>query len=141
LGIAIPMIIVPAALFAKHVGRKQQYRHLERMQALKAGVTLPPMVPLPGPGAIVAIGAGVPMVCVVGALAATEMVRNQTPDPQIAMALIWSMTLLLGLCGLATALIFGLLLHRANARALASANDSTKPAYDPDMFDPAHRAY
>jgi hypothetical protein len=141
-GIAIPMIIVPAALYAKHVGRVRQYRHLEQMQALKAGVTLPPTVPLPGPFSLVAIGAGVPMACLLGAFAATESMRHQLPYNTAALTIVWGACAVVGLGALATTLALGLLLHRANARAAAMARDSSaKPAYDPDMFDPAHRAY
>lgn len=142
LGIAIPMVIVPAALFAKHVGKARQYSHLERMQALKAGVTLPPTVSLPGPFSLVAIGAGVPMACMLGAFAATESVRHQLPYTSTPLVIIWVACAALGVCALATALILGLLLHRANSRAQAATRDaSAKPAYDPDMFDSAHRSY
>lgn len=142
LGIAIPMVIVPAALFAKHLGRKAQHRHLERMHALKAGMALPPTVPLPGPGSIIALGAGVPMACVLGACVATDMIRGQTEDLPALTAIIWSFALFIAVCGLGSALVLGVLLHRANARAEAAMmRDSAKPTYDPDMFDPAQRAY
>lgn len=141
-GIGLATLIVPLSLLANYVGRQRQYRHLERMQAMKLGVVPPATVPLPGPGSIVAIGAGVPSACMLAALLATLSFRSHSPDILPVVAMIWGAASFLGLGALATGLVLGLLLHRANARAAASAQeDSAKPAYDPDMFDAAHRAY
>lgn len=141
-GIGLAMIIVPLALITKYVGQQRHYRHLERMQAMKAGIAAPATVPLPGPGAIVAIGAGVPTACMSAALLATLSLRSYTPDLVPMLAVIWGMSTFLGLCGLMTGLILGVMLHRANGKAAAATrDDSAKPAYDPDMFDAAHRGY
>lgn len=141
-GIALPIIIVPTALFAKHVGQQRHHRHMERMQAMKSGVAPPASVPLPGPGAVVAIGAGVPTACMLAALGATLSLPFHTPDLVPLLGIIWCAAVFLGICGLTSGLILGLLLHRANAKIAAAARDaSAKPAYDPDMFDAAHRGY
>ncbi len=140
-GIAIPMVVVPTVLFARHVGRNRQYGHLERMQALKAGVALPSTVRPPGPGAVVAIGAGVPTVCALAAVMATHALPATPRDEEliVRLAIVWGVAFLLGLCALATALVLGLLLHRANAKAATTRDASAKPAFDPDPFDaPVH---
>lgn len=140
-GIGLAMIIVPLAIVTKYIGQQRQYRHLERMQALKSGVTPAAASPLPGPGAVVAIGAGVPAACMMAAFFSTLSVGHSTPDIVPVLGIIWSMSAGLGLCGLAGGLILGGLLHRANARAAETRDVSPKPAYDPDMFDAAHRGY
>lgn len=141
-GIAFTMFVVATGTYAKHVGRTRQFRHLERMQALKAGVVLPTPVPLPGPGAVVAIGAGVPAVSALAAVAATLALPTAIHGEELIamLAMIWGPAFFLSLCALATALVLGLWLHRANSKAAAAARDaSAKPAYDSDPFDaPAH---
>ncbi|WP_165073555.1 hypothetical protein [Paludisphaera rhizosphaerae] len=140
-GIALPAIIVPLVIFAKQAGNKRYYRHLERMAAIKAGVPLPESAPLPGPGAIVAIGAGVPIAAVFGALLATANLPQFNDDTVPLVAIIWSFALLIALVGLATALVLSVMLHRAHRRTAETSQPSTKPAYDPDMFEPAGRHF
>jgi hypothetical protein len=140
-GIALPAIIVPLVIFGKLAGNKRYYRHLERMAAIKAGVPLPERTPLPGPGGIVAIGAGVPIASVLGALVATANLPEYDGEMMPLVAIIWSFAMMIALAGLATALILGVMLHRAHRRAVDIPLPSTKPAYDPDMFEPAGRGY
>lgn len=137
--IALPAVIVPMSIAGKHLARQRQYRHEERMQALKAGLHPSAGVQVPGPGAVVAIGAGVPVAAVLGALGATLSLPFHTPDLVPLLAIIWSASVLLGICGLATGLILGLMLHRASRRRAAA--PSGKAAYDPDLFDPVHSGY
>ncbi|MDG3003104.1 hypothetical protein [Paludisphaera mucosa] len=141
-GIALPLILVPTIMLTKNLGQRRYYRHLERMQALKSGLPVPASTPLPGPGSVVAIGAGVPIVSILGALIATASIPWESPDVLPLTAIIWSMSLFLALGGLTTALILGVLLHRAHRRSTSTdAAASAKPAYDPDMFEPAGRGY
>ena len=141
-GIAFTLVVVAIGTYAKHAGRARQYAHLERMQAMKMGLTPPTTVPIPGPLAVVAIGAGVPMVGVMGAVAATSMLPFETREFENYLWIIWSATVFLALCGLGAGLALGLLLHRAKAReAETTAAASAKPTHDPDMFDAAHRGY
>ena len=140
-GIALPAIVVPLVIFGKLAGNKRYYRHLERMAAIKAGVPLPEPAPLPGPGAIVAIGAGVPIASVFGALLTTANLPEYNGDMLPLVAIIWSFAMMIALAGLATSLILGVMLHRAHRRAVETPLPSTKPAYDPDMFESAGRGY
>jgi hypothetical protein len=141
-GIALPVIIVPLVLFAKHTANKRYYRHLERMAAIKAGVMPPEPTPLPGPGAIVAIGAGVPIASIFGALLATVNLPAYTNDTVAVVGFIWSMAVAITLVGLATSLVLGVMLHRAHRRtSMETPRPSAKPTYDPDMFEPADRGY
>lgn len=140
-GIALPAIIVPLAIFAKQAGNKRHYRHLERMAAIKAGVPFPEFAPLPGPGTIIAIGAGVPIASILGALIATANLPEFNDDTVPLVAIIWCFAMMIALVGMGAALILSVMLHRAHRRTAETPRQSTKPAYDPDMFEPAGRHF
>lgn len=141
-GIALPLILVPAVMILKQVGRRRHYRHLERMEAIREGRPLTQSGLTPGPGSIVAIGAGVPIVAMGGALVITSQVSVFLDDALPVLAIVWACAGLISLCALATALILGMLAHRAHRHEVALRGDgSAKPAYDPDLFDAAGRGY
>ena len=143
-GIAIPLIIVPAVLVAKHLGRSRYYRHQERIEAIRAGSPGLGSTLLPGPGSVVAIGAGVPMMAILGALIATASIPSHVHTREMIplLAIIWSTSTFVAVAGLTTSLILGILLHRAHGRTVEEApRSSSKPAYDPDMFEPAGRGF
>lgn len=61
-GMAIPMVIVPAALGIKQARRERELEHIERMQALQLGRTLPRDEPWWTPGRLgLAIAVAVPL--------------------------------------------------------------------------------
>jgi len=138
-GIALPLFLVPTIILLRHSRLKRQWAHQERMEAIKRGIPSPPAQLTPGPGSIVAIGAGVPVVAVFCALLMTMRVSLGREDENGMLeflAIIWCCTVLI--CGLAmaTSLVLGVLQHRARAReAEWGARVSAKPAYDPDAFD------
>ncbi|WP_197490840.1 hypothetical protein [Planctomyces sp. SH-PL62] len=145
-GISLPLILVPLILVFKHVGRNRDHRHLERMQAIKAGRPLQSASNPPGAGSVVAIGAGVPCASMFGALLATASISSRSPDFMPMMGLIWGSAAVVGLGGLLTAFILGVLSHQGYRRdrdreASEALGSSAKPAYDPDLFDAAGRGY
>ena len=135
-GIALPLILVPTILLLKHSRLKRQWAHLERMKAIKMGVA-PPTQSTPASGSVVAIGAGVPAVAVLGAWLTTIVVLpGPWEDPLWPLAIVWGSALTIGALALATSLVLGVLQHRACARSTRrEALASAKPAHDPDAFD------
>ncbi len=141
-GIALPVILVPIILLFKQIAQKRQFRHLEQMQAIKSGRPLPAATQIPGPGSVVAIGAGVPTAAILGALIATANFSRHAEDLLPLMGVIWSCAAFVSLSGMATALILGIMAHRAHGRETSRPlDDSAKPAYDPDLFDAAGRGF
>lgn len=143
-GMAIPLILVPAALLAKRSRLNRQLTHKERMEAIRMGVTLPSRPSTPGAGSLVAIGAGVPIAAVLMAWLTAERIPYVTPeygvDSLFVVLGIWGCAALISGFALTVTLILGLLQHRARARTEklereASAFASAKPAHDPDAFD------
>lgn len=143
-GISLPLILVPLILVFKHVGRNRDHRHLERMQAIKAGRPLPSASNPPGAGSVVTLGAGVPAAAMLGALIATSSFPSHGSDRIGLMGMIWGSAAVVSLGGLLTAFILGVLSHQAYRRdrdAAETLASSAKPAYDPDLFDAAGRGY
>lgn len=143
-GMAIPLVLVPAALLAKRSRLNRQLTHKERMEAIRMGVTPPSDSSPPGPGSLVAIGAGVPIAAVLMAWLTAERIPYVAPeygvDSLLVVAGVWACAVLISGFALTITLILGLLQHRARARAEkrereAAAFGSAKPAHDPDAFD------
>ncbi len=59
----IPMIVVPTALVIKHLRRKREMLHRERMKALEMGLPISETNAWPAAVAAIGIGAGVPIGC------------------------------------------------------------------------------
>jgi hypothetical protein len=142
-GIALPLFLVPTIMLLKQGHQKRHWRHLERMQALAAGVPVPPLSSPPGTAAVIAIGAGVPICSVFAAMIATLNMHRYTPDGPAQIAIVWAFALIVSMGALTTSLILAVLQNRAHARAASSfadaAFDSSKPTYDPDAFDVVSR--
>ena len=142
-GIALPLFLVPTIILLKQGHQKRKWRHLERMQAIAAGAPVPPANAPPGTGAVIAIGAGVPLVAILGALITTLNTHQYMPHSLERSAIVWGCAVVVSLGAMTTSLILGVLLHRAHAKAadqLANASyDSSKPAFDPDAFDVVSR--
>lgn len=143
-GIALPLFLVPAIILLRHSRLKRQWAHLERMEAIKRGVPAPSARPTPGAGAVGVIGVGVPIAAVFCAWMSTLAVPHGHGDYSIILvAIIWGGASIISAMALATALVLGVLQHRALDRAAKrEAHASAKPAYDPDAFDlSGHGAY
>lgn len=137
--IALPLLLVPTIMLLKQGQEKRHWRHLERMQALASGAPVPPLNAPPGTGAVIAIGAGVPIFAIFAALTTTLNAHSYIPNALERSAIAWGCALIVSFGAMATGLILGVLQHRAhakNASHFAGSNyDSAKPAYDPDAFD------
>lgn len=136
-GIALPAILVPSVLLLKYSRLKRHWTHLERMEAIRMGIAPPPTFSTPGAGSVVAIGAGVPIVAVLGAWLTTAKVFHGYGDGSLTLAAtVWGCALLISGMAMTTSVALGVLQHRARARAAKrDPFDSAKPAHDPDAFD------
>ena len=136
-GLALPVILVPMILFAKLAATARTHRHLERMQALKSG--LQPQTPSPlGAGTVTAVGAGVPIASILAALIASSWLDLVSDDSIPMLAIIWFSAAILAVAAMTVGLVLALMINRARAQDRStSPRDSAKPAYDPDMFEPA----
>lgn len=141
--IGLPLVLVPTIILLKHRHEKRQWQHLERMQAIASGAPVRPGGSTPGTGAVIAIGAGVPMVAVVAALITTANARPYQPDSLAQSAVAWGCAFLISAGALGTSLILGILQHRAHAKAnsqyVDASYESPKPTHDPDSFDVVSR--
>ncbi|WP_076344705.1 hypothetical protein [Paludisphaera borealis] len=146
-GISLPLFLVPTIMLLKQGHQKRQWRHLERMQAIAAGTPVPPAISPPGTGAVIAIGAGVPVFASFCALVATMNMGHYMPDSLAQTAITWGCALVVSMGAMTTSLVLFVLQHRAHAKAMSAALssyseahfDSSKPAYDPDSFDVVSR--
>jgi hypothetical protein len=129
LGIMVPIVVAPVAIYYKFEKAKRELEHAERMKALEMGRVLPGDETWSSPGRIsLAIGAGVP-VCVFGlAWLATQTVGFRSD--------FWHAASGVG----CTSVICGTILAAKNSsqrtRQAATAMDQ-KPHFDPDAYDVA----
>jgi len=141
--IALPAVLVPTLMALKQRHQKRHWQHLERMKAIANGVPIPPSGSPPGSAGVIAIGAGVPALAILGAFLSTMQVEHYMPQALERTAITWAFACIISMGAMTTSLILFVLQHRAHARATAEAAasyvqahfDSTKPAYDPDAFD------
>ena len=70
--IALPLFLVPTLVFLKMIMKKREWRHLEKMEAIRTGMPVPAESALPGPGTLALVGAGVPAASVLSAMTATS---------------------------------------------------------------------
>jgi len=136
-GIALPAILVPTILLFKRFRLKRHWEHLERMEAIRLGVPAPLSQASPGPGSVIAIGAVVPALAILGAwLTTIAVLPGPWEDPLWPLAIVWGCAFLISAMALAAALVLGVLQHRAYTRASRrETHASAKPAHDPDAFD------
>jgi hypothetical protein len=91
-----------------------------------------------GSGGVGAIGAGVPLAAVLGAVVTSlnweRSALDEVPIPAVA----WGCAVLISVGGLLTSLLLALLQARTQqklASTVAYPPDDAKPAFDPDTFD------
>lgn len=141
-GILMPTVLVPMILTMKHRQKRREWEHQERLRAIEMG--LPPVGPEPklGAGAVLAIGAGVPAVAVIAALATTAGIPYTHKDYLPIIAVAWGCSFLISTAALIAGLVLGVLVLRANRTPAATSDDpvgACKPAYDPDAYDVVSR--
>jgi preprotein translocase subunit YajC len=135
--ILMPLGLVPTIIVLKHRHQRRQWEHQERMKAMET--RLPASLQQVSAGGVAAIGAGVPMVAVLGAiLAGLVAVDSGTLDESIPIhGIAWGCASMIS----AGAFVTSLLLYRMQARerkeaeAASSSMNDGKMVYDPDAFD------
>jgi hypothetical protein len=138
-GIFLPMFLVPTIITLTHRQKKREWRHLERLRALELGLPVPQAEHALGGGSVVAIGAGVPVVSVIGALIASSSVPYSTPDYMPILAVIWGCAVLISSGALVTSLVLGFMVMRSRKPAATDQFAALKPAYEPDAYDVVSR--
>src|SRR5271166_3937414 len=88
-GIMLPLILVPTIITMAHRIKKREWQHKERLRALDLGLAPPDTDRGLGSGTVVAIGAGVPVASVIGALITSSSVPYSTPEYMPILAMVW----------------------------------------------------
>jgi hypothetical protein len=138
IAILMPLVLVPTVLVLKHRYKRREWEHLERMKAMSSSQPLTRLGGWVGAGGVAAIGAGVPIAAVLGALVTTLNWRPSGFDDVPVPAVAWGCAVLISAGGLITSLLLALLQARTQQRidsAAAADLDHAKPAFDPDTFD------
>ena len=136
--ILMPLVLVPTVLTLKHRHKRREWEHLERMKAMSGSQPLTRLRGWAGSGGVAAIGAGVPVAAVLGALVTTLNWQPSSFDDVSVPAIAWGSAVLISAGGLVTSLLLALLQARTQQKldSAASADlDHAKPAFDPDTFD------
>jgi hypothetical protein len=135
--ILMPVILAPTVIMLKHRHERREWDHRERMKALETRLPMSTGKAIGG-GGVSAIGAGVPMVALLGAFLTSLTVDPAPLDDGIALhAIVWGCACIIS----AGAFLTSLLLFRMQARARKEADDAaatlnhSKAVYDPDAFD------
>ena len=124
-GIALPMILVPTILAFRHMAKKREFQHRERMRSLETGRSMPGESIWPQAFVCAAVGAGVP----VGAFFFTFLAwisSSHTPGE------IWLAPVVVSLAALMSSKVMALSLFRMTNHETAM---EAKPAFDPDAYD------
>ena len=136
--ILMPLVLVPTVLTLKHRHKRREWEHLERMKAMSGSQPLTRLRGWAGSGGVAAIGAGVPVAAVLGAIVTTLNWRPSTFDDTSVPAIAWGCAVLISAGGLVTSLLLALLQARTQQKLDSTATaavDLYKPAFDPDTFD------
>jgi hypothetical protein len=136
--ILMPVVLAPSVMMLKHRHERRQWEHQERMKAMETRLPFSMGQALGGGASVAAIGAGVPMVAVLGAFLTSLTVDSPSIDEAIPLhGIAWGCASMIS----GGAFVSSLILYRMQARARkdadaasAALNDS-KPMYDPDAFD------
>jgi hypothetical protein len=137
-GILMPLVLVPTVMVLKHRYKRREWEHLERMKAMSSSQPLTRLGGWAGSGGVAAIGSGVPIAAVLGALVTTLNWQPSTLDDVSVPAIAWGCAVLISAGGFLTSLLLALLQARTQQRldSAASADlEHAKPAFDPDTFD------
>jgi len=138
-GILLPMVLVPTIVTLAHRQKKRESRHQERLRALELGLPAPDSDRGLGGGTVVAIGAGVPVASVIGALITSSNVPFSTPEYMPILAVIWGCAVMISTGALVTSLVLGFMIMRSRKPAEADQFAALKPSYEPDAYDVVSR--
>jgi hypothetical protein len=136
--ILMPLVLVPTTIFMKHRHQRRKWEHLERLKSIEVQMPMPMRQALRGAGGISAIGAGVPIVSVIGALLTTLIWEPIVPDDAIAVpAIAWGCAFLISAGAMLTTLKLAAMQHAAwkESELAYRSSDDFKPVFDPDAFD------
>jgi hypothetical protein len=136
IAILMPLVLVPTILVLKHRHSRREWEHKERMKAMDFRLPAPPSEAAALGRAIGQIGAGVPIVSVLTALATTLAWGPNNGDDVPMPAVAWGCAALISACAMGTSLMLALL-HRRTSKAAEPTHlaDNGKPVFDPDAFD------
>lgn len=138
-GIMMPLILVPTIITLKHRHQKREWRHQERLRALDLGLPAPDTDRGIGSGTVVAIGAGVPIASVIGALLASSSVPYDANEYMAILAIIWGCAIIISTGALVTSLVLGFMVTRSRKPLTEDQVAAFKPAYEPDAYDVVSR--
>jgi hypothetical protein len=136
--ILMPLFLVPTVLVLKHRHKRREWEHRERMRAMDGPQPLGRLAGWVGSGGVAAIGAGVPVASVLGALVTTLLWEPSTMDDVPIPAVAWGCAVVISAGGLITSLILAFLQSRTLLKLDSNAAadlEHAKPAFDPDTFD------
>jgi hypothetical protein len=132
-GILMPLVLVPTIMILKHRMLQKEWQHKERMKGIENGV---PASLANGGGGVAAVGAGVPIASVAGAVVTSLFYQAPEGDEVAVLGIVWGCALMIGAFGMISSLVLARIHSRARAEtdSLYTAR-SGKPAFDPDAFD------
>src|SRR5271166_165171 len=87
--ILMPLVLVPSIITLVHRHKRREWKHQERLRAIDLGLPATDPNSRLGGGAVVAIGAGVPIASVFGALVTTLNLPDSHPDYMPIIAIAW----------------------------------------------------
>jgi hypothetical protein len=132
----MPLVLVPSIIVLVHRHKKREWKHQERLRAIEMGLPAAEPEQRLGGGAVIAIGAGVPVASVLAAWMTAVSVPHSTPDYLPIIAVAWGCTWMISTGALIASLILGIMLLRSRKPAEAADQfASAKPLCDPDAFD------
>jgi len=138
LGILMPLVLVPTIIFMVHRQQRRKWEHLERLKAMETQLPIPLRQAMAVSGGVTAIGAGVPVVSVLGAIMTTLLWEpaNFGDDAAAVPGIAWACAVLISAIAMGVSLKLASM-QRQSAReaehSMAMANG--KAVYDPDAFD------
>ncbi len=136
--ILMPLLLVPTIMTMKHRMKQREWEHLERMRAMNGPQPLTRLGNWVGAGGVAAIGAGVPIAAMLGALVTTVSYRDIPYDGVPVPAIAWGCAVLVSLGGFGTSLLLATMqarLQRQLDSVAAAEIRAEKPVFDPDTFD------
>lgn len=127
--IGLPMLLVPSILTFRHVAKKRDLQHIERMKALETGRPVPGESYWPQAFVCTAIGAGVPVASFLLTLMAWVSRHGTPPEIWIAPTIVSFIAVAGGVHASTT------MFRPSRAATPTDAHLNGKPSFDPDAYD------
>ncbi len=138
--ILMPLVLVPTIITLVHRHRRREWKHQERLRAIDMGLPANASESRLGAGAVVAIGAGVPIASVIAALITTLNIPESHPDYMPVIAVTWGCSFVISTAALITSLVLGVLVMRTSKPAESvDPQAAFKPSFEPDAYDVVSR--